>query len=149
MSLHPIDRIVGLTMDVGRFMKQCIMDAPEPNDEKGPSMLQLHALISIREHESMTMKDFARCMRTSGATATASVDRLVRLGWVSRKKDKSNRKIVKISLTPSGAKVVQRKMDARRAFMASVLSQLPAKDQQEFVRILEDLLSIMQRQSGR
>lgn len=143
MTINQIDRILSLTLDVSRFMRKSVSEA----DLKGPSMLQLHALVVIRELNGMTMKQFADVMRVSGPTATAFIERLCRLGWVRRTKDPGNRKLVRLRLTPDGSAIVARAMQARHRMMADVLSELSAKDRDDFVRILEHLVAVMQRHS--
>jgi MarR family transcriptional regulator, organic hydroperoxide resistance regulator len=143
MSLDPIERILALTLDVSRYMRKRMCDPLESN--KGPSMLQLHALIVIREHDGITMKQFAEGLQITGPTATTFVERLVRLGWVKRQRDRENRRLVRLKLTAAGVAIIRRMLEHRRKVMARVLSQLPERDQREFVRILEDLLGVIQK----
>lgn len=147
MTPDPKDRIVSLMLDVSRFMRKGLCDVP--NTKGGPSMLQLHALVTIREHDGLTMKHFAEAMHTTGPTATTFIQRLVKLGLVNRNRDRTNRKLVHLHLTPAGQEMVEQKTHEQRAFISGVMEQLPPQDQTHFIRILEHLLTIMSRNSAK
>src|SRR5438045_450401 len=98
-----IDRILASWMKTGRIMRQRMSSLQK---EKGMNPLQLHGLIIIREHDGITMKEFADHLRVTSPTATSFANRLVKLGWITRKHDLKNRKLVRLHISLSGQKIV-------------------------------------------
>ncbi len=142
LTNHYADRVAALTMDVSRAMRKRMCEMPGHGVQ--PNMLQLHALIVLQEHEGILMMDFAEILKISRPTATAFAARLVRLGWAKRLRDKENRKLVKLSLTPAGRSMIATLMRQRRAFLSAMLSRLTEGDRKAFIRILETILSLLQ-----
>ncbi len=130
------DKIIALTLDIGRLMRQKMM---ELSQKHGVNIQQLHALLMVAEHEGITMKEFADALHVTSPSATSFAERLVRLGWVARKHDQENRKRIHLNLTPKGKLLLQNKMRERARIMKSIISHLPSHDQREFARILTQL----------
>jgi DNA-binding MarR family transcriptional regulator len=103
-------------------------------------MGQLHALAYVSEKGSMTMKQLANALQVSSPSATAFVDRLVAMKYLSRTHDRDNRRIVRLTVTPSGKKVYIRKMAEKQRIIGSLLSSLSEKDKRDFLRILKSIL---------
>lgn len=142
MKSDPVEHIIDLTMQVGRVFRRNVWQTPRGS--KGPNMHQLHALVVIREHEGITMKEFADILKISRPSATSFINRLVRLKWVRRVSDPKNRKLVRLALTQPALSMIDKKMKERHTFLAGVLSALPSVDQRELVRILERVVDVMQ-----
>ncbi len=136
---------MGSTLSISRMLRKrmsCSMGDEDAN------FLQIHALMHIREHEGMTMKELASHMQITSPSATSFIDRLVKLGWVERVTDAENRKLVRLKVSKEGQLMLHTQMKARRDDMRSVLSLLPAKDQEELARILASLAEALQRTSS-
>lgn len=144
MPIDPTDGIMGSTLSISRMLRKrmaCSMGDEDAN------FLQIHALMYIKEHEGMTMKELASHMQITSPSATSFVDRLVKLGWVERVTDAQNRKLVRLKVSKEGQLMLHTQMKARRDDMRSVLSLLPVKDQEELARILSSLAEALQRTS--
>ena len=88
------------------------------------SLVHLNVLTSLEVEGTLSMKHLAETMDISDASATGIVDRMEKRGLVERRHDTSDRRVVLVVPTDTGAKVF-RDMDAhRREFMARVFAEL-------------------------
>lgn len=130
-------QIVGSLFELNRVMRHRMAKLERPTDL---NMHQMHALLSIQEHPRCTMSDIARLLHITQASATPIVARLVRLGMAKRHVDRSNRKIVRVSLTPLGASELKKAMTQCHTQLRTIFSKIPAKDQRTMAAILTALL---------
>lgn len=132
-----IDQLPPLLMEMARMMrKKLVCDS-----ETKFNPLQFHALMVVREHDGITMKEFADALRVTSPSATSFADRLVKLKWIRRKQDPGNRKLVRLEITPAGNDMIACAMTHHAAVMRDIFSRLSDKDQRELVRILHHLHS--------
>jgi DNA-binding MarR family transcriptional regulator len=143
MTQDLVDRIMGATLGISRTLRQKMACK---GDEHG-NMLQIHALVHIREKEGMTMKEMADYLKITSPSATSFVNRLVKLGWVQRFTDAKNRKLVRLKVSPAGMRMLESKISERKAEMRKVLSLLPAQDQKDLARILSTLSTALESAS--
>ncbi|MBR6484370.1 MAG: MarR family transcriptional regulator [Clostridiales bacterium] len=66
------------------------------------SIAEMHTLDAIGPYEARTMTETASSLGITTGTLTVSIDRLVKKGYVTRKRDENDRRIVRISLTREG-----------------------------------------------
>jgi DNA-binding MarR family transcriptional regulator len=103
------------------------------------TMLQCQALECVKKHAGMHMGDIASHFSTTMPTATALVDKLITAKLVRRESDRKDRRIVKISLTKSGERLLSEVKKKRADKMNKLLSYLPKQDKVDLLRILESL----------
>jgi len=72
----------------------------------GISISQSHILDLVAEAGDLTMQQLARRMFKSVSTMTRVVAQLVRKGYVKRRRDPADRRVVHISITPQGKAIV-------------------------------------------
>ena len=106
---------------------------------------QVFALVLLQEHTSMIMKEFANAMSIAAPSATTFVDRLVKLGWAKRMFDRKNRKLVRIAITISGKRILEKKKREASVLMKQLIrNAIPSDDQLHLQRILRKLLAQIQ-----
>ncbi len=103
------------------------------------TMLQCQALECIKKHVGTHMGDIASHFSTTMPTATALVDKLLTAKLVKRENDLKDRRIVKVSLTKQGEKLLAEVKKQRANKMNKLLSYLPKQDTLELLRIMEIL----------
>ena len=130
--------IVDLAFELSRLMRSA-MSQSDP--KHASTLLRLQGLVLIRETPEITMKDLAKKLSISASTATVFVDRVVEFGWVERKADKTNRRLVRLHLTPRGKKCLTKYLQERRTILRRSIAQIPTKDQRELQRILLKLVT--------
>src|SRR5512141_1774140 len=72
----------------------------------GISISQSHILDTLAEEGDLTMQQLARRMYKSVSTMTRVVSQLVRRGYVKRRQEAADRRVVHISITPQGKAIV-------------------------------------------
>lgn len=66
------------------------------------SIAEMHTLEGIGLYDSRTMSETASILKITTGTLTVAVDRLVRKGYVVRKRDPNDRRVVRVQLTKKG-----------------------------------------------
>jgi len=136
--------LVSLTLDISRSIRQ---EVSHGRRKGAANLLQLHALAFIEEHPSTTMKAFSQALHVASPSATTFIDRLVKFGWVKRQFNPKNRKLVLLSLTPMGKRMLGRSRAEKSVIIHGLISRIPSKDQRHLLRILNRLLNEIQRSS--
>lgn len=135
------DSIIASALAISRTLRRemaCKTGAKDVN------MLQMHALLHMREHEGMTMKEIAQHLKITSPSATSFVNRLVTMGWVERSADSSNRKLVRLNVSQKGLSLLQTNLNQRKEDLRKILSLLSAKDREDLSRILSSLSTSLQ-----
>ncbi len=99
---------------------------------------QLTAL-SLLKNGSITMRELAKELDVTESSATAVTDRLVKQGLVERHNDPSDRRVVRLSLSPEGGSLVERLDEAASSKAAAMLGALTDKQLEQLVDILVTL----------
>jgi DNA-binding MarR family transcriptional regulator len=130
------DQILEAILKLTRDLKGSISESFEHSHL---TMLQCQALECIKRKAGTHMGDIASHFATTMPTATALVDKLITAKLVKRENDLKDRRIIRISLTKPGEKLLVevRKQSANK--MKKLLSYLPKQDKLELLRILEIL----------
>ena len=66
------------------------------------SIAEMHTLTAIGPYVARTMSQTAQSLGITTGTLTVSIDRLVKKGYVDRRRDDRDKRIVRISLTRNG-----------------------------------------------
>lgn len=97
----------------------------------------IHLLERLRDTRALSTLELARRCGLAPATAVAALDRLQALQLVRRTRDRKDRRVVKVSLSPAGKALVERHLAEDAAFMANLMALLPDDE----ARTLEALLA--------
>ncbi len=131
------EEVLNLLFRLGRaFTRRRQTDEGDPH----LSMLQLQALIFIRERESCSMSSLAAEFRIGLPSATALVERLVRVDLLSRSEDPNDRRVTRVRLTSAGRERLRQLIDREVHETRALIEQLPAPDRDAIVRIVTHLL---------
>ena len=130
------DGIIQATFEIGRVLRRRMMSA----NGKDIHMGQLHALAFIKAKNGITMKELAASMMVTSPSATSFIDRLATLGYVRRVADTTNRKLVRLAITPEGLKVLKRKTAEKKKMFMELFTPLSVADQKSLLTILHKVL---------
>lgn len=83
------------------------LDTGGPTAPRELTLAQVTTLRVIHERGSINLKDLAEATKVSSPSASAMVDRLTDLGLAVRQSSASDRREVRIELTPDGATAVE------------------------------------------
>ncbi len=134
------DGIMQATFEIGRSLRRRMLSSSNSDMHMG----QLHCLGLVQEQDGITMKEIATMLQIASPSATSFVDRLVQLGYVLRKQDQKNRKLVRLTITTSGKRILKEKMAGKKKMFQGLLRALSKKDQQTLLTILHIMLKSCQ-----
>ena len=104
------------------------------------SMLQLETLLFLKEHKNARMKEIASHLHITMPSVTSLVDTLVSIQLVSRQKEESDRRGVKLELTKSGMTLLKTAMEEKIKRVSTILDLISTQDKKHLVAILEQIL---------
>lgn len=96
-------------------------------------------LLCTLADEPKGMADLSRLLGLERSSLTGLVDRAEHRGYVVRRSDPSDRRAVRVALTPEGLTAVGRFHDELTVQLQSVLADLPASERKAFSRTLGKL----------
>jgi len=101
------DAQVSETMQSLRRIFKALQDySQEVSSSFGITGPQLWALKTLSRHDGLALGDLSRQMYLHPSTITGVIDRLERKGYVARDRDRNDRRVVKVKLTPAGEELV-------------------------------------------
>lgn len=136
-----LDRIIDLSFELGRIFRHKMVTVVRNGEPV--NFLQMHALVLIRKKPGITMKELAESLHITSPSATSFVNRLAALTWVRRDHDDKNRKLVRLSVTAAGDKIILSKMTGRRRELRRIIGLLPEKERAAMAVILKHLLDAL------
>lgn len=98
---------------------------------------QIKVMASFSEQESFTMTELSRAHGVSVSTMTSMVDRLIQNDLLERRRGEQDRRVVRVSLTRDGKKMVRHVMKVRREELEKFLHELSEEDITRFVESIE------------
>jgi DNA-binding MarR family transcriptional regulator len=111
-------------------------------DEGGniSSMMGMKTLYLVANKKLPSMKDIAECFHITPPSATAMVDKLVNEKYLKRSADKSDRRAIRVELTPLGMKKLKDSMAKMSERMNELTNILTPAEKTEFTRILKKII---------
>lgn len=102
------------------------------------SVPQYRLLVLLESRGPQTMGTVAASLDVSASTATRACDRLVEKELVVRRADESDRRSVRVHLTPAGRNLVDQVMSRRRREIDAVLARMSPEARKRLARALAD-----------
>lgn len=93
--------------------------------------------------------DIAKMAGLSPGAVTQVCDELERSDWVERSRSMEDRRVVYVSITAHGEERLQEIRQQRSAGMLEIFEQLGEQDAGEFVRIMGQVVDIVERKKGK
>ena len=104
------------------------------------SFPQLSALEYICENENCSMRKLARALSSRESTTTGLIDRMIKLGLVRRTRSKKDRRVVLVTSTPKGKKIIRQHSSDRQKTFMSMFKPLTANERKTYLDIMEKVL---------
>ena len=104
---------------------------------------QFWVLGHLYRHGESTMTSVAEMIGASKPAATGIIDRLIAQGFVQRRHDKKDRRIVGITITSKGKKIIGDIFRQRHRTMVNIFGAIPAADRIKYLQILEQVVKIL------
>lgn len=103
------------------------------------SLPQYRALVVLASRGPQRAVDLADVLGVNPSSATRLVDRLVRSGLVRRTRERSDRRALRVTLSPPGRALVAEVTRRRRAEFERLLDALPTAQHEQIVSALRAL----------
>ena len=135
-SLRP-DQIGPRVMELSKYLRKTFNAAVA---EQGLFSGQQDVLLLLSREPGMTLAQLSRALGVASATASVSVKRMEKAGFIEKRADEHDARIMRLYLTPTAEdapKKIHQKMDA----LESVLTAGMSREQVlELARLLEQAL---------
>jgi DNA-binding MarR family transcriptional regulator len=95
---------------------------------RGMGMAQFWTLSDIAEHGPMNAAHLATYRCVTPPTVSVVVDELVRSGWVERRRSEDDRRMVVLSMTPAGRKLIGELWSHVALKMVEATRDVPQRD---------------------
>lgn len=103
------------------------------------STTQFQALAILRSVQPVTAMVMAGMLHIAGPTATRAIDSLERRGLVAKERDPQDRRIVWLTLTPEGDRVLDATRERQEDWIRKLLQSLTEEEAQTLSTLLEKL----------
>ncbi|WP_044748145.1 MarR family winged helix-turn-helix transcriptional regulator [Bacillus alveayuensis] len=110
---------------------------PQLNTDITP--VQFFILKIVEQSKRCTPSQLAGLLNVKPSAITTMINRLVKHEYVHRERDEQDRRVVFISLSEKGKKVLHETEEKRRKVMKQYLSHLTEEELKQFVSIYEKL----------
>lgn len=105
------------------------------------TMIQLHALIFIKENKNCQLTSLAKNFSISLPTANNLVEKLINLKLIERKDDKNDRRVIHLSITKKGENLINKLSKEKQNCFSSIISKLTIDEKKQLLKILEKINS--------
>ena len=136
--------LVEMIFKVSRLMKQ---EMSYTSDLIHLSILQIQTLFFLSKNKKVSMSDIAGYFRIELPSATSLLDKLYDQKLVIRNTDKNDRRLVMITLTEKGKKLLKEAMCERKEKLEKILSYLSVKERSDLSSIINTLNSKLQNRN--
>ena len=106
-------------------------------EELGLTYLQYATLIALNEESDQTVSELGEKLFLESNTLTPLLKRLEATGYVTRKRDARDERMVRIGLTAEGRKIFEKAFCGREAVIEAT-----GLDPEDFVRLQRDLIRL-------
>lgn len=142
-SREAFDRIVETLIFLYTESRRLTKDEARKHDLTGPQLTVLKLLSGIGD---LSLTALSESMQTRNNTVTGIIDRMESAGLVRRLRDETDRRVVRIRLTPQGARVARSVPIEPMQVFRQALETLSATEQKALLRILSKLETEVRRE---
>ena len=137
-----IDNLSSLILEVGRKIREMHR---EENVKSPITHLCLGALKFVNDSGKPTMKNLADHFGITPPSVTALIDPLVAKRFLVRNYDNQDRRIIRLSLTDKGKKILQKNIQIAREGMEKILAKMDEEEIDNLRSGLSHLLKIIKK----
>jgi DNA-binding MarR family transcriptional regulator len=110
---------------------------------------QLRALFTLGKEQEMTAGQLARSADLNPASVTPILDQLEAANVLQRHRSTEDRRVLKVSLTPEGRQLLERKLEHWQSLWDERFAEFSARDLDAAVRVLNQITEIYEGISAR
>lgn len=117
----------------------------EKNSKEGLTHVQGVLLMYLQDKDYSTVSAIADYMGVTMAAASSLVDRLVKGGLLNRDRSESDRRVVYITLTPTGRDVVEKSIVRRRKRVEQLICKMGKENAELYMKAQNMLLETLEK----
>lgn len=107
------------------------------------SVAEAHAVLELSREPGLSQNGLAARLRLEKSSVSRIVTALEKRGWVVRKRDPSDNRIVRVHLTGDGRTGATNLADSRRAKFERIFDAIPATQRDALLASLDTLLQVI------
>ena len=111
------------------------------------NMAQYNALVALEELGETMMGDLAKQLQVTMGAATNLVDKLVASGCAERRRDQSDRRVVRVKITPEGGRALEERAKGFLDYAVGILSQVSPEDRERFLLTYGKIVELTEAES--
>ncbi|MDO4925382.1 MAG: MarR family transcriptional regulator [Turicibacter sp.] len=109
------------------------------------SITEIHTIEAIGTEGNRTMGEIAHDLRITVGTLTTAINRLIKKGYVERKRIEEDRRVVLVSLTESGKAVFLTHSEFHKEMIDEILESFQGEDLEVLNKILRKAIRFFER----
>jgi DNA-binding MarR family transcriptional regulator len=113
-------------------------------EDQGLTVLQLRLVHLLLANDRMSVGGLAAELNTTPASVTGLTDRLVTRGLVEREHDPDDHRVVRLTLTPKGRRMIEELQTVAAGYLTQVFEQMDGRQLSSLVDCLEAFCSAAQ-----
>ena len=107
--------------------------------------MQFHVMFKLEEKNALAMTQLSNELLTSKQQMTPIIDKLIEYGFVERKHDEIDRRVVKITLSSSGKKFLEKQKMDMLAILKSKIQNLSDDDLETLYKDFLEIRTIINK----
>ena len=107
------------------------------------AVAEAHALLELSREPGLSQNGLAAQLRLEKSTVSRIVTLLERRGWVERRRDKSDTRIVHVHLTRDGQDAAANLAASRQAKFSNIFTAIPAAERATVLHALNTLSQVI------
>jgi DNA-binding MarR family transcriptional regulator len=139
---HEAAEFETLSLRLSWSMRRRLQQALEAYNLTLPQYMALNCL--SRCEQNCSMSELAEATHQLGATMTGIIDRLEERGLVARERDRSDRRALRVGLSPEGRKLMAQIGEHKRSMMRALMGALTAEERALLITAANRILSVIE-----
>ncbi len=111
----------------------------------GMPLMQI-AVLTIVDQETLTVGELASREHVRSQTMTAVVDRLEEQGFVERRRDHRDRRVVRVAITAKGRRYVDKRHARADSYLEGLVDTMTASERRAFSKAISSINDLLDRE---
>ena len=147
MNVPRDDSVFGIMQSLRRIFKAIQDYSHEVSKNYGITGPQLWVIKTVSLNGKLSLSDLGKGMYLQPSTITGLIDALERRGYVARVRDREDRRVVKVQLTPKGQRLAKKAPNPAQGKMIYGLTKLKSSELNLIFNSVQKLAEIMEAQN--
>jgi len=147
MNIPCDDAVSGIMQSLRRIFKAIQDYSHEVSKKYGITGPQLWVIKTISLNGKLSLGDLGKEMYLQPSTITGLIDVLEQKGYVARVRDREDRRVVKVQLTPKGQRLAEKAPNPAQGKMIYGLTKLKRRELNLIFDSIQKLVEIMEAQN--